>query len=132
MSNTIKKIGESLKRAGMLETAPLCLYFQDNVPADAVPGPTYARFRLSMNGGLSPIGLALNGEVEDYLAEIGAVNYGSITAHKFNDLNGNGIKDAGEPPLAGWTMTLYTGSSCSGQGIANGVTDASGNVTFPC
>lgn len=37
MSNTIKKIGESLKRAGMLETAPLCVYFQDNVPADAVP-----------------------------------------------------------------------------------------------
>lgn len=37
MSNTIKKIGESLKRAGMLETAPLCVYFHDDIPEDAVP-----------------------------------------------------------------------------------------------
>lgn len=37
MSNNIKKIGKSLKRAGMLETSPLCVYFGDNAPADAVP-----------------------------------------------------------------------------------------------
>ncbi len=36
------------------------------VPNDAVPGTTYARFRLSANGGLSPFGLAGGGEVEDY------------------------------------------------------------------
>lgn len=37
MSKTIKEIGESLKRAGMLETTPLCVYGQDKVPEDAVP-----------------------------------------------------------------------------------------------
>jgi hypothetical protein len=37
MSISIKKIGESLMRAGMLEIAPLCVYFQDEIPQDAVP-----------------------------------------------------------------------------------------------
>ncbi len=42
------------------------------VPADAVPGPTYARFRVSSAGGLLPWGLAGDGEVEDYRVEIGS------------------------------------------------------------
>lgn len=36
MSVTIKEIGESLKRAGMLETIPLCVYGSDSIPEDAV------------------------------------------------------------------------------------------------
>ncbi len=36
------------------------------VPADAVVGDTYARFRLDSTGGLTPSGGALDGEVEDY------------------------------------------------------------------
>jgi len=39
------------------------------VPADAVEGDTYARFRVSSAGGLAPTGLALDGEVEDYLID---------------------------------------------------------------
>jgi hypothetical protein len=42
------------------------------VPAGAVPGPTYARFRLSINGNLPPIGFAPDGEVEDYRVVIEA------------------------------------------------------------
>jgi hypothetical protein len=37
-----------------------------------------------------------------------------ITVHKFNDLNGNGVQDSGEPPLAGWTFQL--GAFCIGWG----------------
>lgn len=40
------------------------------VPSGALPGSTYARFRLSSKGGLKPIGLAQDGEVEDYLVEV--------------------------------------------------------------
>ena len=40
------------------------------VPAGAPLGNTYARFRLSSAGGLTPMGLADNGEVEDYLVAI--------------------------------------------------------------
>ena len=39
-------------------------------PATAKVGFTYARFRLSSPGGLSPTGTANNGEVEDYRVEI--------------------------------------------------------------
>lgn len=37
-----------------------------NIPATAVQGKTYARFRFNTTGGLTYYGLALNGEVEDY------------------------------------------------------------------
>jgi hypothetical protein len=40
------------------------------VPASAVAGTTYARFRLSSAGGLAPTGSAPDGEVEDYAVQI--------------------------------------------------------------
>ena len=40
------------------------------VPSNAVPGITYARFRISIDQNLAPTGEASNGEVEDYLIEI--------------------------------------------------------------
>jgi hypothetical protein len=55
---------------------------------------------------------------------------GEIMVHKFNDLNGNGLQDAGEEDLSGWEMTLYPGSGCSGIEMAKGATNESGNVTF--
>jgi len=58
------------------------------------------------------------------------VLYGSITAHKFNDLNGDGDQDGGEDNLSGWTMTLYSGSDCSGTPLGSDETNASGNVVF--
>ncbi len=36
------------------------------IPARAVVGPTYARFRISAGGGLTPMGFCAGGEVEDY------------------------------------------------------------------
>jgi PKD repeat protein len=56
--------------------------------------------------------------------------YGSITAHKFNDLNGDGDQNGGEADLSGWTMTLYSGSDCSGSSLASNETDANGDVVF--
>ena len=55
------------------------------------------------------------------------------TGTKFNDLNGNGVKDAGEPGLPGWTINAY--ADTNGNGIrdagentiaATGATDAAG------
>ena len=40
------------------------------VPADAVAGTTYARFRLSVEAGIGPAGLSNGGEVEDYAITI--------------------------------------------------------------
>jgi uncharacterized repeat protein (TIGR01451 family) len=46
------------------------------VPAGALPGLTYARFRCSIAGGLPPTGSAPNGEVEDYLLGVVGSDFG--------------------------------------------------------
>ena len=46
------------------------------IPASALPGPSYARFRCSSVGGLTPMGLANDGEVEDYALTIRTRDYG--------------------------------------------------------
>jgi uncharacterized repeat protein (TIGR01451 family) len=55
---------------------------------------------------------------------------GTITAHKYNDLEGDGNLDPGNDGLEGWTMTLYKGSSCNGTLVASGTTDINGDVVF--
>ena len=55
---------------------------------------------------------------------------GTISGTKFNDLNGNGVRDAGEPGLAGVTITR-TGSINDPAGAPlSTTTDASGNFSF--
>jgi PKD repeat protein len=56
---------------------------------------------------------------------------GSISGYKWNDLNGNGIWEAGEPGLSGWTIRIHsrTGSNI-GSLIATTTTDATGHYMF--
>jgi uncharacterized repeat protein (TIGR01451 family) len=49
---------------------------------------------------------------------------GSISGTKFHDLNANEVRDAAEPGLAGWTITL------SGQSTGTQVTAADGTYSF--
>ena len=42
------------------------------IPESAEPGTAYARFRISAEGNLTPDGVALTGEVEDYAVPVGA------------------------------------------------------------
>jgi hypothetical protein len=48
----------------------------------------------------------------------------TISGEKFNDLNGNGVQDAGDSGPPGWTIDLL---DASGTIIATTVTDDSGN-----
>jgi large repetitive protein len=50
------------------------------VPAGAIPGITYARFRCSQQPGLGPTGEALSGEVEDYRVSVVGFDYGDAPA----------------------------------------------------
>ncbi len=45
--------------------------FTFDVPSWALDGQSYARFRLSTAGDIGPVGLAMDGEVEDYVVTIG-------------------------------------------------------------
>ena len=51
----------------------------------------------------------------------------SISGMKFNDLNGNGIKDAGKPGLSGWTINL---EQPAGTVIDSTTTAADGSYIF--
>lgn len=59
-----------------------------DVPADAAPGFTYARFRFSRLGGLAPAGAAPSGEVEDYLIRTADVLNVSVQM-SFGDASGS-------------------------------------------
>ncbi|MBI5404815.1 MAG: DUF11 domain-containing protein, partial [Candidatus Kerfeldbacteria bacterium] len=56
--------------------------------------------------------------------DFGNFQLGKISGYKFNDLDGNGTWDQGEPGLAGWTIQL------SGAAAAADVTDANGYYEF--
>ena len=50
---------------------------------------------------------------------------------KFGDLNANGVRDAGEPGLAGWTVYVdYDNDGARGPGEPYAVTDANGSYTI--
>ena len=51
---------------------------------------------------------------------------GMVTGNKFNDVNGNGVRDAGEPGLPGVTIRLTDASS----NVRTTTTDASGAFAF--
>jgi hypothetical protein len=64
-------------------------------------------------------------------ASFGDFQLGSVSGQVFNDLNGNGAQDAGEPGLAGWRV--YLDGNGNGQydfWEPSAVTDANGNYTI--
>ena len=73
--------------------------------------------------GRGPSGGFKYGETEDYLLVKSSPQLSEVCGIKFNDLNGNGVKDPGEPGLAGWTITLSPGSLTT-------TTGANGNYCF--
>lgn len=88
------------------------------VPASAVPGPTYARFRCTTDGATGFTGQAGDGEVEDYAVTIVPPNP-AIAATKADsivvDVDGDSTADPGDTLL--YTITIAN----SGNGDASAV-----------
>jgi hypothetical protein len=108
------------------------------VPTSASIGKTFARI-LIYEGDfdvIEPSGPLTVGEVEDYELEIRDSGTplppgGFIPGVKFNDQNGNGIWDSGEPGLANWTIWLETnGNNIHDPGEPTALTDANGTFLF--
>jgi uncharacterized protein (DUF2141 family) len=59
--------------------------------------------------------------------DFGNFQPGTISGMKFEDVNGNGMRDAGELGLEGWTIIL---DAVGGSTQMSTVTDASGNYSF--
>ena len=96
-------------------------HLQFAVPADATPGLTFARFRLSTVGGLSSTGGATDGEVEDYRIHLVGASVGGTV---YWDRNGNHAFDGPETGRAGWT--LYIDANGNGSLDPGEVTTTSG------
>ncbi len=74
--------------------------------------------------------LLLNGKIEDPGAPSTPgpeANYSEIHGMKFDDTNGNGIKDPGEPGLANWNINLL---KPDGTPVTFTATDINGNYSF--
>ncbi len=110
-----------------------------DIPAGSLAGTTElgARFRLFAEAPsiptLASTGLAVGGEVEDYIFTFAR---SSIGDRVWLDVDGDGVQDIGEPGLSGVTAELWLDD---GDGIFNSgtdtlvtttVTDASGNYLF--
>ena len=59
------------------------------------------------------------------MVTINANGQGTLNGEVFNDLNGNGTLDGGEPGLAGWTIDLLNRSNAV---IATATTDSNGDL----
>lgn len=103
------------------------------IPATASIGQRFARFRFSQEGGLEPTGLALNGEVEDYLIEIFSndppllVVPGPLEIYEDQATPLTGITVA-DPDSAGLDITVslsvLNGTLTVNPTVANGLTPA--------
>ncbi|HWM93055.1 MAG TPA: IPTL-CTERM sorting domain-containing protein [Thermoanaerobaculia bacterium] len=83
------------------------------VPAGAIPGLTYARFRCATAGGLSPIGPAADGEVEDYLLAVIGTDFGD--APDTYDTQGAGAASHTIDPLAPLLLGACVDTEADGQ-----------------
>jgi hypothetical protein len=55
----------------------------------------------------------------------------TISGNIFNDVNGNGVQDAGEGPLSGWTVFIdFNNTGTYASNDASAVTDSNGNYTL--
>jgi hypothetical protein len=74
----------------------------------------------------------INSQLQDLLGPTAfTLQTCTATGTKFNDLNGNGARELGEPGVAGWTFFVdYNGNGTLDPGEPTAVSDASGNFTF--
>ena len=96
-----------------------------NTPAGATLGDTFARFRLSTAGGLSPDGAALDGEVEDYQIEI-------VPAADLSITKDDGVVTAAPGDVLTYTITVSNSgpSAVTGATVSDVFPDALTGVTW--
>ncbi len=78
-----------------------------------------------MTGQTTTFDIIWGEEVVDILTiDVGMYTDGSISGYKYNDLDGDGLWDAGEPGLSGWDIKVFDAF------IADVQTDANGHYAF--
>lgn len=94
---------------------------------------TYGVLELGVGGSMAgwtqifapqPVALALGQSSTGN--DFGNFRNGSISGHKWNDVNGNGSEDDGEDRLSGWTIQLKQGDAV----VDSDTTDVNGDYSF--
>ncbi len=83
-----------------------------NVPCNASPGLSYARFRLTTTGGETPTGITTNGEVEDYVFIVGDTDFGDAPDTYTTLFGSNGARHA---ILSGFSLGATVDGESEGQ-----------------
>ncbi len=93
--------------------------------------PTASGASCAAGAGLAPRGWAINlvGVVEDSGNDFGNYRQATKTGVKFEDLDADGVKDAGEPGLTGWGITAYVDVNGNGTKDAADTTVAATTTT---
>ncbi|NKQ41021.1 MAG: DUF11 domain-containing protein, partial [Sulfurovum sp.] len=94
------------------------------LPTTNYSGRSYIRFRFSESAGVESNGDGGKGEVEDYTVFFNPS--GSVSGHIYNDFNGNGTQDTGEPDLPDVNVTV-TAANGETQTVT---TDTNGDYTI--
>ncbi len=122
------------------ETCPVTLQNRASLTWTSLPGPQGTTGNPSgsstpgnsgavdgeRNGVTPPLALNDYAATASAAVKIDCPCNATITGSKFNDLNGNGVRDPGEPGLAGWTITV-TDSNGNTQTVT---TDSQGNYSI--
>lgn len=118
--------GEQIATSLSVPVGPPTL-LSPTVPATAMPGATYARFRCSTAGGLPPTGGAPDGEVEDYALTVVGYDLGDAPA----SYGTQGVGAASHQVVPGTSVFLGAGvdTELDGQPDAGAAGDDSGAGT---
>ncbi|MFK8112174.1 MAG: Ig-like domain-containing protein [Rubripirellula sp.] len=108
---------------GSVETRTYCIVVPPTTPVPPAPIDTYARFRVSREGGLSPSGLALSGEVEDYVLTLLPGDPPVI-----NQANISFVVEEDQPLQALDLNGVLTPTTANDDGLLAGVSDAQNDV----
>ncbi len=114
-------------------------YTFNNFPPDVVLGVKSGPYNLReiQQTGWRAVSPAAGGSVAVHIdsgqtktgVDFGNVRIASIAGTKFEDSNGNGVRDDGEPGVAGWTIDLLDPADTSII-LRQVTTDSDGNFTF--
>lgn len=106
---------------GSAATRTFCIVVPPTTPVPPGPIETYARFRVSREGGLAPTGLALSGEVEDY-----ALTLVPGLPPTINAFNRSFTVDE-DRPLQALDATGTLTTATNDNGLLTGIVDPDGN-----
>ncbi|HBJ37539.1 MAG TPA: hypothetical protein DDZ51_22845 [Planctomycetaceae bacterium] len=120
--------GEQVFQSFNLNQGENLLSFQ--VPANASAGHTFARFRLSSEGGLLPIGLSPDGEVEDYRVLIQDGSSSAVIATEVADGDLSVYQDGTDQVLRSGETELFRGPLANVAGLQIDGTDRDDRIGF--